>query len=241
MHPVIFKYGPFTIYSYGLMMAVAVVVCSYFLSREAPRVGIPGEAIFDLVFWTMVAGVVGARIFYVFLNLDYFRGNPQEIWMIQNGGLAFQGGFILGSLAAFLYIKKKRWPFWPTADLAAPYLALGHAIGRIGCFLNGCCYGLPVSWGIYCPVHGERLHPTQLYDTFALSVIFFILKKFQKHSRQPGATFVLYLLLASIERFINEFFRGDHFVTYSGLSVYQWVSLGIFMAGIGLYLTIRRK
>lgn len=240
MYPVILQIGPLTIYSYGLMMALAVVVCSWALSRESRRAGIPPEKIFDLVFWVMLMGIAGARIFYILLNLEFFRQNLSEIFMIQRGGLAFQGGFILGGLTGYLYIRRQGWPLWVTLDLVAPYLALGHAIGRVGCFFNGCCYGRPVSWGIYFPAHEARLHPTQLYDTAALLFIFLILKYWQKQIKTPGYLFVFYLLLASGERFINEFFRADHAQTYLGMSIYQVVSLGIFIFGLILFSWIKQ-
>ncbi|HLD69700.1 MAG TPA: prolipoprotein diacylglyceryl transferase [Candidatus Omnitrophota bacterium] len=225
MHPIICKIGPLTVYSYGVMMALAVVLCTLLLSRDARRLNIKSEIIFDLVFWVVCSGILGARIFYVFLNLDYFSGNPLEIIQIQKGGLAWQGGLIAGTLTGILYIRRHALPLGKTADLVAPYIALGHAIGRIGCFLNGCCYGKEVSWGIYFPIHHAHLHPTQLYESVGLFFIFLILKKYQKFNQIPGRVFIAYLFLASLERFVVEFFRADHLTTWLGLSIFQWVSL----------------
>ena len=139
MFPVICKFGPFTVYSYGLMLAVAVAVCSILLSRDARKAGIPADTIFDLVFWVMLSGLLGARLFFILTNWDLFAQEPLEMIKIQNGGLSWQGGLILGSLAGMGYVKRKRLPLLQMLDLSAPYLALGQAIGRIGCFLNGCC------------------------------------------------------------------------------------------------------
>lgn len=225
MHPIICKIGPFTVYSYGVMMALAVIVCAALLSKDALRLKIKPEVIFDLVFWVVLAGILGARIFYVFFNLEYFLGNPLEIIQIQKGGLAWQGGLLAGITAGILYIRKHALPLGKTVDLCAPYIALGHAIGRIGCFLNGCCYGKEVSWGIYVPIYHAHLHPTQLYESVSLFFIFLILKKYQKFNQIPGRVFMACLFLASFERFVVEFFRADHLTTWLGLSIFQWVSL----------------
>lgn len=235
MFPTICKIGPLAVHSYGLMLAIAVVVCSLLMSRDAKVFGIKEEIIYDLVFWVTLFGILGARIFFVLLNLELFLNDPKEIIMIQRGGLSWQGGLILGSLTAIWYMRKRKLSFLKTLDLAAPYIALGQAIGRIGCFLNGCCYGREVSWGIYFPVHHANLHPTQLYSAFGLLIIFFVLKKFRNSSGVPGQVFILYLVLASTQRFFVEFFRADHTVLWGRLSIFQFVSLGIFLAGLCVY------
>lgn len=241
MFPVICTIGPITIYSYGLMMAVAVLVCARLMAREAGRRALSPEMIYDLALWCVVGGISGARIFYILLNISYFTASPQDIIMIQKGGLAWQGGFIGGALAGAVFTRRRRISLAVITDLAAPFLALGQAIGRIGCFLNGCCYGRPLAWGVYCPVHGERLHPTQLYDTVALFFIFLLLRRLYRRPHRPGQIFVWYLILASAERFINEFFRGDHVTTVAGLSVFQWMSLAFLaIAGVAQWWIIRR-
>ena len=234
MHPVLFQIGPITVYSYGVTIALAVVVCAWALSRDAKVYKIPSEVIYDLMFWTVAWGILGARFFYIVLMWDYFQNNLLEIIMIQHGGLAWQGGFIGGTLAGLWFIHFKKLLLRPCIDLIAPYIALGQAIGRMGCFLNGCCYGKPVVWGIYFPVHSARLHPTQLYETFGLLFIFVVLKYAQKRSHQEGMVFVLYLWLAGIERFVVEFFRADHDVLWLGLSLFQYIALIIFIVGLVL-------
>lgn len=242
MHPIICKIGPLTIYSYGVMMALAVIICAVLMSKDASRsLKIKPEIIFDLVFWVVLAGILGARIFYVFLNLDYFRGDPLEIIQIQKGGLAWQGGLLAGIPTGIFYIRKHALPFGKTLDLAAPYIALGHSIGRIGCFLNGCCYGKEVFWGIYFPVYHAHLHPTQLYESLSLFFIFLILRKYQKLNQTPGRVFIAYLFLASLERFVVEFFRADHLTTWLGLSVFQWVSLIVMSSAIYAHTIIQSR
>ena len=239
MIPVICQIGPLQIYSYGVMFAIAVFVCAFLLSREAHALSIPPESIYDFIFWVVLAGILGARIFYILLNVDYFLHNPIETIKIQNGGIAWQGGLIGGFLAGLIYIRRKKWPLWKFLDLTAPYIALGQAIGRIGCFLNGCCYGKEVSWGIYFPVHHAHLHPTQLYDSFGLFVMFFLLKKFQKTSRAAGHVFIVYLIAACSQRFLIEFFRADHDIVVWGLSIFQLVCLMI--VGLSVIVLIRRR
>ena len=239
MRQIICQIGPFTIYSYGLMFAIAVLVCAFFLSKDAAQKGISRETVFDLVFWVVLSGLIGARLFFVILNWKYFLQYPGEIINVQNGGLAFQGSLVFGTIAGLIYVKKNKLSLVTVIDLCAPYAALGQSIGRIGCFLNGCCFGKSVPWGIYFPVLKYRAYPTQLFDAIGLFVIFLFLKRMQKKSLLPGQIFVLYLVLASLLRFIVEFFRADHYHLFAGLSVYQWVCLGLII--LAFYVNARLK
>jgi len=240
MHPVLLTIGPITIYSYGVMLALAVLVCTYFLSLDASRYNISQETAYDLVFWCMIGGIFCARIFYVFIEWSYFSTNLLEIPMLQKGGLAWQGGFIGGTLAGVWFARRNRLSLRPLMDLAAPYIALGQSIGRIGCFFNGCCYGKPVAWGIYDPVHNARLYPTQLFETAGLFIIFLMLKKAQAKPHQAGFIFVFYLWLAAIERFSVEFFRADHDLLWLNLSLAQYIALGVFGAGLILMRVFKK-
>ena len=243
MHPIIYKIGPLTIYSYGVMLAAAVFLCTFLLQKESKKtsLNLSADGIFDLVFWVVVSGIIGSRIFFIFLNFSDFAENPLEIFMVQHGGLAWQGGLIAGSLTLIFLLKKKRLPIWEALDVLAPYAALGQAIGRIGCFLNGCCYGREVWWGIYFPVHQARLHPTQLYDALGLLFIFVLLKKFQTFKKRHGEITLLYFLLAAGLRFTVEFFRADHAIVFLGLSIFQIISLGIITMALYAYLRIKSR
>lgn len=241
MFPIICKIGPITIYSYGLMLAVAVIVCSALLSRDAKSFGLKSDQIFDVVFWSVIGGLVGARLFYIFLNWHFFKEYPLEMIMVQKGGLAWQGALILGTLSGLLYVYLKKLPLLLVLDLCAPYIALGHSIGRIGCFLNGCCYGRPVSWGIYFPLHEARLHPTQLYDSAGLLLIFLVLKKYQGRVKWQGCVFALYMILASGLRFGVEYFRADHAILIWGMSLFQVVSLVLAGGGAALFIFLKAK
>ena len=242
MHPVICHIGPVSIYSFGVMVALAAVVCSVLMGREARRLNIGQEEVYDLVFWAAAGGIIGARLFFIALNFSTFWSDPKEIIMIQNGGLAWQGGLLGGALATGLLTRRKGWDMPVIADLAAPYLALGHAIGRIGCFLNGCCYGKEIAWGIYFPVHGAHLHPTQLYEFALLVILFAVLKGLRaSFEKRPGMLFVLYVICASAIRFAVEFFRADHQPLFLQLSIFQYVSIGFFLAGLGLIFYLRKR
>lgn len=241
MHPIIFQFGPLTIYSYGVMLAIAVVVCTFLVSTEARRLGFNPDVIFDIVFWIVLFGILGARIFYILLNLEFFLENPLETIMIQKGGLAWQGSLIAGGLVGVWLIQKRRLPLFQMLDLFAPYIALGQAIGRIGCFLNGCCFGREVPWGIYFPVHDAHLHPTQIYESLGLLIVFAAVRLYQGISKIEGSVFVFYLILASLLRFIVEFFRGDHELVWGNLSLFQFICLGIILAALFMGWKIRKK
>jgi phosphatidylglycerol:prolipoprotein diacylglycerol transferase len=240
MHPILFTIGPVTIYSYGVMLATAVLACTYFLSVDAKRYNISQETAYDLVFWCILWGIIGARIFYVFIEWSYFSDNLLEIPMLQKGGLAWQGGFLGGALAGVWFARSKKLSLRPLLDLAAPYIALGQSIGRIGCFLNGCCYGKPVAWGPYYPTHHARLYPTQLFEVLGLFIIFLILKRAKDKPHQAGFIFVFYLWLAAIERFIVEFYRADHDLLWLNLSLAQFIALGVFAAGLILMKVFKK-
>ncbi|MDP8265460.1 MAG: prolipoprotein diacylglyceryl transferase [Candidatus Aceula meridiana] len=242
MHPILFQIGPVTIYSYGAMLAVALIVCSLLLGQEAKRKGIDPDIIVDLIFWLAAWGIVGSRIFFVILNFSFFKKNLFEILMVHHGGLAWQGGLIFASLAGIIFIKRKKLLFWETLDLVAPYVALGQAIGRIGCFLNGCCYGQPSTCGIYFPVHQDILYPTQLYSSFALILIFVVLKFCQKFNPPHGQIFFWYFILASVQRFFIQFLRADYDPIFLGLGIFQIVNLIILTLAFygNIYFNRRR-
>ena len=230
-----------TIYSYGLMLAIAVVVSTLLLAYDAHRSNINADIIFDLVFWAVIGGIVGARMFYVALNYPFFMKHPNEIIMIQNGGLAWQGGLILGSIVVVQFIKLKKLPLSPMLDILVPYLALGQSFGRIGCFLNGCCYGRVFDGGIYFPVHDATLYPTQLYLSVGYLIIFIILNQYKRFSEMPGLVFASYLILASSLRFGVEFFRADHEILFFGLSIFQFVCFGILLFAFGFVYVVLIK
>ncbi|MDD5246062.1 MAG: prolipoprotein diacylglyceryl transferase [Candidatus Omnitrophica bacterium] len=241
MHPQICQIGPLTIYSYGLMMALAFLTSVSLAGMRARKEGIDPEVIFNVALQAMIWGVVGARAFYVLENLSEYLSNPREIIMLQHGGLSWFGGFIAGSGSVLIYLKKKKLKVITILDLIVPFLALGQSIGRIGCLLNGCCYGRPSELGIYFPVHGAELIPTQLYSSLFLIVIFVILRIIQERPHQAGKIFFAYLLLYSLKRFLIEFWRADNPGVLWGLTLFQVLSIIMFCAGLCGFFFLRKR
>jgi len=242
MYPVICKIGIFHIYSYGLMLAIAFMLGSFLASRQAPRINVRPEVIFNLCFLVFIAGIIGARLFYVGYNLFYYLKNPLEIIMLQQGGLSWFGGLILGIASGLLYLKKKRLPLGKVADLIAPYLALAQAIGRLGCFLNGCCFGEVSRFGIYFPAHDATLIPTQLYSSLLLFLIFIVLRLLRERPHRDGQIFFFYLLFYCAKRFLIESFRADNLPLIFGLTIFHILSIsGFIVAVTGLILIAKVK
>lgn len=240
MFPVLFKFGFIHIYSYGVMVATAFLVSAFLLARYAGLLHYDKEFFWNLAFVILTGGILGGRLLYCVFNLDFFLANPQEIFMLWHGGLIWYGGFLGGLAGAIVYLKLKKKPFFKTADMLMPFVALGHAIGRIGCFLNGCCYGRVASWGVYFPVHSEVLIPSQLFSCLGLLAIFVILRIFQDRPHRDGFILAAYLLCASLERFIEEYFRNDSPRYFYGLTIFQVLSIVIFLsAGIVWYMILR--
>ncbi len=243
MHPILFEFGCLRIYSYGVMVTIGFLIAVYFASRDAARNGIEPDKIFDIGLYALVAGLIGARLLHVLLDFGYYSAHPFEIILINRGGLAFHGGLAAGICAAWLVIRYHRMPLWNTADIVIPFVALGQAIGRIGCLLNGCCYGAPtyLFFGIRLPGHLQFLHPTQLYLSLYLFVTFLILKKIERQKQWQGKTFFSYLLLYAFGRFVIDFFRGDLKPLLSGLTASQLISAAIFIGALISYRHLSRQ
>ncbi len=252
MHPVLFTVFGKEIYSYGILTALgflAAILTWLWLGRREPRP--PGFAA-DLGFWLMASGIVGSRLAYVLANWDYYRAHPLEIVRIDQGGLIFYGGFLLAAVTLVVLARRQRLPVWHLADFAIPGLAIGHVLGRLGCFLNGCCYGCPAggaAWGVVYPpvcepgrLHpGVPLHPVQLFESAALFLIWLVLLKAYPRRRKDGAVFALYLVLYPPVRFLLEFLRGDSRQHWGILDVAQMTSLGMFLAGLLLFALLPRR
>lgn len=242
MHPVICTWGPFSIYSYGLMVAIAFLIGSTLAAMQARRQNIKAEVVFNLSLIVVIAGVIGARIFYVATNLGDYLSNPSEIIMLQHGGLSWFGGLILGSIAGIAYVKNKKLPVLKMLDLLVPFVALAQSIGRIGCLLNGCCFGKVSEFGFYFPVHNKVLIPTQLYSSLILLFIFIFLRVLQDKPHVQGQVFFAYLVLYSLKRFFIEFWRADNPIVIFNLTLFQVLSIVLFcFALLGLILLKKSK
>ncbi|MBN1267995.1 MAG: prolipoprotein diacylglyceryl transferase [Kiritimatiellae bacterium] len=251
MHPICFYLGSRPIYWYGVMTALgflaAVVHWSLLARRERRDPGFGS----DLAFWAMIGGILGARVAYVLAHLDVFLAEPLTILRIDQGGLIYYGGFIGGTLAIVLFARRRHLPLPYIADFTVTGLPLGHALGRIGCFLNGCCYGSPSGAlpGVQFPEGSEPwlsypdtpLHPTQLYEFGWNLLVYAVLFRAYRRYPRNGRTFCLYLLLYPLGRFALEFLRGDQRLHWLGLTAAQVISLGLLAAGAALWAGIRRK
>ena len=243
MHPILFRIGSFTIYSYGAMLVVALLVViqgSAYAVRKFPASlrAISPEQVVDCCSCSLLGGILGARLFYVILYWSWFAQAPQSILAIWQGGLVWYGGLFGGGLAAWLYIRAQRLDGWRVADQLVPFLTLGHAIGRLGCFLNGCCYGKPTSsWcGIVFQGQSVPVLPVQLFESAGLFALFVFLRALQRPSilQRPARLFGVYLVCYATLRFGLEFLRGDQSTWWAGLTLQQLISLGLCLCGLGL-------
>ena len=244
MHPILFKLGPVEIYSYGFMLAIAFLVCTFLALHEARRRGFPEDGVYDMVLWAVIGGVVGARLFYVSYYWELYTSAPWRIFAIWEGGLVFYGGIVGGAIAVLSVVFFKDLPLADAADIVGLVLPLGLTIGRIGCFLNGCCYGKPTTlpWGIVFPGLGNiPRHPTQIYEMIYSLLIFIFLWAFRR-KLPPGLILPLFLLLYSFFRFFNEFLRVNPPFLF-GLSGSQIVSVVIFVLSLGwiIYVLLRTR
>ncbi len=247
MYPILFQYGRLTLYTYGLLIAFAFLAALWLLGREARQRGLEPRPYQDLGFVVLVSALVGARLFYILVEWEHFARNPLQVFEIWKGGLVFYGGFVGAALAALVYVRAKGLPLWTTADLVAPALALGQAIGRIGCFFAGCCYGAECAlpWAVtftdprgLAPLHAA-LHPTQLYAAAANLLIFAVLQfLLRPRQRFPGQIFGAYLVLYPAARFTIELFRADPRGALGPLSTSQALGIPLFL--FGLWVLARR-
>lgn len=241
MHPILFAIGPITIYTYGVALALAFVI-SLAVARHEARTRLNGvaplsdAALLDWGCWVMVGGVLGGRLLYVLLNWEVYRANPLEVFALWHGGLVWYGGLAGGLLAQARFVSRRKLNFLRVTDQVIPAVALGHAIGRLGCFANGCCYGRPTTswWGVAFPGHPTAVVPTQLIESVGLVALFVILRMAQRVSvlKRPGALFGLYLIGYGLLRWVVEGWRGDQPVMWHSLTLAQLISLGLILLGL---------
>lgn len=245
MHPILLQFGPFVIYSYGAMIALGFSVAIIFIHRQAPKFGMDSDKAVDLTVLMLIFGILGARILYVLLNLSHYTANPLEIFMLSKGGLVWYGGFVLGLTAATVYIRMKGLKFSSFADLIVPYVALAQALGRIGCLLNGCCYGIAVTedfpFAVILPQDNVTRFPSQLLSALFLFLIFIILKVWQKRRRFGGEIVLAYCMLYSLKRFGMEFLRGDNPRILFNLTMSQMISAVIFFTAVILFTAMVKR
>lgn len=256
MYPVLFDLGQFTIGTYGLFYAIGFLLALRLAVGYARRDEIPPGRIVDLGIVTLIAGFIGAKLLLYVLDAGYYLKNPmQMLYNLRSAGV-FYGGFALALLAALWYIRRHRLPLGRVFDLAAPALALGQGVGRIGCFAAGCCYGTScdLPWAVTftnarafeltgAPL-GVALHPSQLYHALANFFVLAVTMVAMRKRRFDGQVFWIYILVYALLRAVVEMFRGDtaRGLFFGGaLSTSQMIALpGIVLAAIMLFVLARR-
>jgi len=251
MHPILFKIGPITLHTYGLFVTTGVLLAIALAAKEARREGMDPQRMLDLGFYLLVASIIGSRLVFVLIFYEEYLARPWAIFKLWEGGLVFYGGFALALPVGVWYLRRHRLPLWKTADIWAAPLALGHAVGRIGCFAAGCCYGRPtdVPWAVTfsdpqsLAILGVPLHPVQLYEALSNFLLFLLLSFYRRFRRFEGELFWLYVLLYSAVRFGLEFFRGDArgFIIPFYLSVSQGISIPLVVVSLAMLLRLGKK
>lgn len=226
----LFKVGNFSIYLFGVTIALGMIAGIFVMLREAKRKGLNADSIMDLTLYTIIASMIGARLFYVLVfDLQFFLENPLKVFALRDGGLSIQGGLIFGILFAIYYTRKKKIHFWKTADAFAPGIILGQAIGRIGCDV----FGIPMKgnypWGVM--INGQLLHPAQIYEAILNFILFIYLWKKRDKTQYDGQIFIHYTIGFSIIRGIVEFFRVNPIV-FSSFTVAHVTSLVILIVAL---------
>jgi len=251
MYPDLITIGPFTLHTYGVFVALGFTVGILVTIRLGRTQGFTAQQIMDMAFVMMLWAIVGSRAMYVLMNFGYFKENPLDGLKIWQGGLVFSGGLVAVGAAMVWHLRRNRLSFWEVGDLWAPAIALGQGIGRIGCFMAGCCYGRPTNlpWGVIfkdpqtLAPQGIPLHPTQLYDFLSGSLIFLILLFVTLKKRYAGQVFVWFLILHSTARLITERFRGDDrgIIPGTDMTITQGLAVLILIGGVVALFLLRSR
>ncbi len=257
MHPIFINLGTLPIRWYGVMMAAAFFAGLWTATRRARLVNVSGDVIADVTLWLMAGSIIGARFVYVttYWKQEFADEPFSEVFMVQHGGLVFYGGLIGAAVTSLAYLAWKKQPVWKIADILAPSIALGSVFGRIGCLLNGCCYGraCTLPWAIRFPVGHEThpagtpgipVHPTEIYDALLNLALYAALAWVFRRKKFDGQVIALYFMGYAVCRFIVEFFRGDYPADHIHGGLFtsaQLLSGPIFLAGAALGLILWRR
>jgi phosphatidylglycerol:prolipoprotein diacylglycerol transferase len=259
MYPELFRIGNFPINTYGVFLALAFLCAILITVKLAARDGLPREKIYDLSLWMLLASLIGSKVLMFLVEPEY-REHPSQLLsldFLRSGGV-FYGGLLGAIIAGYFLMRRYNLPWWKTADACAPGIAIGNFFGRQGCFAAGCCWGKPTSlpWGVRFSELGHQitgvptgidLHPTQLYESFAMLIVFCFLLWFHKRRKFDGQVILFYVLLYSTIRFAVEFVRGDPrgdilgLTSLTGLSTSQIISLVVGLCALVLLIARWRK
>lgn len=257
MHPIAFQFGPFTVHWYGIFVALGFILGFWSASQRGIRDGIAPEKVMDFAPWLLISAIIGARALHVisYWDEEFARKPITEIFMVQKGGLVFYGGFITGVLATIFYTRWKHVSFWKFADALAPSVALGHAFGRLGCLMTGCCYGrkCDLPWAIRFPVGHDThpiggdaipVHPTQIYEALLNFGLYLGLAWLYRRKKFDGQIVAVYLMCYAVIRSFVELFRGDYKAVqyvFGVISPGQMISIFIVTAGVILFWKLRGR
>lgn len=250
MRPVLIQFDGIALPSYGMMLVVSFLFALWFARTYAKKFNLSPIIIENVAFYLMIGVIVGGRLLYVIFHWSQYENDLLGIFRIWEGGMMFFGGFIGGFLGALFYLRKEEIQILPIADLIAPAIALGQFFTRIGCFLNGCCFGTPstLPWAIkfpdYCvagasPVGDQPLHPTQLYSSFFGLLLFFFLKNILFRQHRRGEIFALYLMFSGGFRFGIDFIR--YYEDRANFWINQIVAIGLIIVGFIILLKAYSK
>jgi phosphatidylglycerol---prolipoprotein diacylglyceryl transferase len=244
------------VHTYGFLLATAFLAGLWVAARQARRSGLDSNRITDMAVWVLIAGLVGAKVLLVAIDWRFYVRNPRELLSIFQSGGVFYGGLLGGMLVAWWYARRYQLPGWATADALAPGVILGQAIGRLGCFSAGCCYGRPsnLPWAVTFrdPLAARTvgtpmdtpLHPSQLYESFLAFLLFFALLWLADRRKFHGQVVLAYAVGYSVIRFTLEFWRGDpgRGSLFGGaLSTSQVISIVLVIGAAVLWPRLRRK
>jgi phosphatidylglycerol:prolipoprotein diacylglycerol transferase len=241
MRPVLIEFGGIGIPAYGVMLAVSFLAALWYVKRKAPTFDISGVIIENLAFYVMLGVVIGGRLLYVAFHWEQYQNDLIGIFRIWEGGMMFFGGFLGGFLLGALYMRRQRISIGKIADLVAPSLGLGLFFTRIGCFLNGCCFGEPsaLPWAVRfppdcvagtSPIGTQTLHPAQLYESVFGLALFFFLNNRLGRSERNGAVFAQFLIFYGVFRFGIDLIR--YYENSANYWINQVIALGLIIAGI---------
>ena len=254
MHPILFEIAGFPVYTYGVLLAAAYLLGLQFALVRARARGLDANRVMDLGIWIIISALIGAKLLLLIVDFDTFSRNPRELLTLMRSGGVFYGGLIAAVTVAMWYMRRHRLPVWGVSDAFAPGIALGHVIGRMGCFFAGCCFGraTDVAWAVTftneyaaqnvgTPLH-VPIHPTQLYEAGAELLILGALLLLERRGRAfPGRTFWSYMLFYGVTRFIIEFYRGDARGMVGDLSTSQFVSVILVPVSIIMLVLLSRR
>jgi len=251
MFPDLFSIGPFTLHTYGLFVAAGFLSGLMVTIKIGKSCGISSQQVMDMGFIMILSAIVGSRAMYVLINASHFIRNPLDIFKIWQGGLVFSGGIICVVLSMVWYVRRHNLSLWKTCDMWAPATAIGQGIGRIGCFMAGCCYGRPtdLNWGVvFTHPHSLApldipLHPTQIYSSISGVIIFLIILLLYSKKEFDGQVTLWFLILHSTARLTIERFRGDDrgMLLNSNMSATQLVATVILLASVVTLLVLKSR